>query len=167
MTKGFQKIVNENIKLDRPANFFAEMFKSDATMTKIRSSLVSQQVRMKNFEEIKMRKQLKKIQKQRKSEKHLGKIAEKKKNTTAINKWKADLHAKGDKSKDLDKYIEGEHRPKGKKSEPKEFVSRGKKFDRKEGKDRFKNMKTKKITKGKRPGKATRMKKFNTKKSKK
>jgi len=105
---GLQQIHGENIKLDRPANFFAEMFKSDEVMTKIRSTLVKQQVRMKNFEEVKMRKQMKRVQRQKKFEKQQDRVEEKKRNTAAIGKWKADLQKRRDKAGDLDKYVKDE-----------------------------------------------------------
>ena len=84
------------------------MFKSDDIMTQIRSSLVKQQVRIKNFEEVKLRKQMKRIQKQKKSEKVKDKVDEKKRNTTAINKWKADIQTKKDRVADLDTYVNDE-----------------------------------------------------------
>ena len=108
-TKGLKQIATENLRIDRPPDFYAEMFKSDETMTKIRSSLVKQQVRVKNFEEVKLRKQMKRIQKQRKFEKQQDKVDEKKKNTSAINKWKADLQKKKGTTGDLDEYVKEEH----------------------------------------------------------
>lgn len=147
---GALKMINdENIRLDRPTNFYAEMFKTDEVMTKIRSTLVKQQVRMKNFEEVKLRKQMKRIQKQRKFEQQQDKVDEKKKNTLAINKWKADLSKR--KEKDLDHYVKEEHKvkAKGKRLAPPE--------------DKFKNMKGRKMKKGKRLGKVARIKKRTVK----
>lgn len=128
------------------------MFKSDAIMTKIRSTLVQQQVRIKNFEEVKMRKQMKRFQKQRKVEKIQDKAEEKRKNTTAINNWKADLQKK--KAKDLDEYVKDEKKKGGKASYS------GKKLAAAAGgADKFKNQKNKKQKKGKRLGKVARSKK--------
>jgi rRNA-processing protein EBP2 len=149
---GALKMINdENIRLDRPANFYAEMFKNDEVMTKIRSTLVKQQVRMKNFEEVKLRKQMKRIQKQRKFEQQQEKVEEKKKNTIAINKWKADLNKRRDK--DLDHYVKEEHKAKPK--------AQGKRLAPAD--DKFKNLKNKKQKKGKRLGKVARIKKRNVK----
>ena len=140
----------ENGKVDRPSDFYAEMFKTDAVMTKIRSSLVQQQVRIKNFEEVKLRKQMKRIQKQRKVEIIKDKSEEKRKNTNAINNWKADLQQK--KAKDLDEYVRDEN----KKGRGAKGAYKGKNLGAPA--DKFKNQKSQKQKKGKRVGKVARIK---------
>ena len=157
--KALKQINQENIRLDRPTDFYAEMFKSDDVMTKIRSTLVKQQVRMKNFEEVKLRKQMKRIQKQKKFEKHENKVEEKKRNTSAINKWKEDLHKRRGDTKDLDQYVSDEKKGKG------GVKMNGKKLGKFSGgkpDEKFKNMKSKKMQKGKRLGKVARIKKRGT-----
>lgn len=89
----------------RPMDYMAEMFKSDNMMEKVRSTLVKQQVRIKNFEEQKMKKTGKKMQKQMRHQKNLEKSKEKKDNLKAIDKYKAHIKQKGGQRKDLDDFI--------------------------------------------------------------
>ena len=62
--KGLVLCEKENISLDRPQDFLAEMLKSDKVMTKVRSGLVHHQVRIQNYEEKKLNKVTKKVIKQ-------------------------------------------------------------------------------------------------------
>ena len=67
---GLVKCEKENISLDRPQDFMAEMLKSDKVMSKVRSGLVKHQVRIQNYEEKKQNKQTKKFLKQKKHKKN-------------------------------------------------------------------------------------------------
>ena len=53
--KGILKLKECNEKLNRPGDFFAEMIKSDHQMTKIRKKVVTEQQRIKKFEEKKQK----------------------------------------------------------------------------------------------------------------
>ena len=55
--KGILKLKECNEKLNRPGDFFAEMLKSDYQMQKIRKKVVSEQQRIKKFEEKKQKMQ--------------------------------------------------------------------------------------------------------------
>lgn len=52
-----------NQKMQRPADYLVEMYKSDEIMTKVRNNLVKQQVKIQNFEERKLRRDNKKFAK--------------------------------------------------------------------------------------------------------
>lgn len=145
--EGLKRISDEGLKLDRPQDYMADMFKDDTIMTKIRSSLVKQQVRARNFEEQKLKKYAKKIQKRRKHMKNLQANKLKEQTNTAIKKWHGDMKKKGGTVADLDDYIKNETAKRNK------------------NKSQFHNMKNKKIKKGARPGKSKRMRSFNKKKS--
>ena len=143
--RGLVSCEKEGISLDRPQDFMADMLKSDTVMSKIRSGLVSHQVRIQNYEEKKMNRNNKKSLKERKHKKNLDAAAEKKKTVSAMDKWKRALKQKGDNAPDLNKFISGEKALGNKGKNPKDFQ----------------NMKTKKIKKGKkqnRPGKVQRNK---------
>ena len=61
--KGIELLEQEKIKIDRPNDFLAEMYKPDKIMQKIKNRLVKQQVKIQNFEEKKHRIQNKKFSK--------------------------------------------------------------------------------------------------------
>lgn len=147
--EGLKRIADEGLKLDRPQDYMADMFKDDVVMTRIRSSLVKQQVRARNFEEQKLKKYAKKIQKRRMHMKNLKVNQLKNQTNRAISKWHGDLKKKGGHGMvaDLDDYIKNET------------------TKRKKGGNKFHNMKNKKIKKGARPGKSRRMRTMNKKKS--
>lgn len=149
VTEGLDRIAMEGLKLDRPQDYMADMFKDDVIMTKIRSSLVKQQVRSRNFEEQKLKKYAKKIQKRRRHMKALQQNKQKEMTNTAIRKWHGDIKKKGGSGAvaDLDDYIKSET------------------AKRKQGAKKFHNMKNKKFKKGARPGKSKRMNNINRKKS--
>ena len=106
---GMERVAAEGLKLDRPQDFLAEMFKTDQMMTKIRSSLVQAQVKVRNYEEQQMKKHAKKIQKSRKHQKNLEASQKSKDSKVAIHKWKGDIKQKGSGIvKDLDDYIKKE-----------------------------------------------------------
>jgi rRNA-processing protein EBP2 len=142
-TTGLQKIADEGLKLDRPPDFMAEMFKTDKVMTKIRSSLVKQQIRVRNYEEQQLKKYSKKIQKQRRHQKNLDASKAKKANNNAIQKWKSDVKQKGGAHlvADLDEYVKNE-------------------TARRNQNKKFQNLKSKRIGKRNRPGKQARKRNF-------
>lgn len=106
---GMIKVAEEGLKLDRPQDYMAQMFKNDTMMTKIRSSLVKAQVKVRNYEEQQLKKHAKKFQKSRKHEKNLSQSKKVEANKFAINKWKGDIKKKGASMvADLDEYIKGE-----------------------------------------------------------
>eukprot|EP01017_Pseudomicrothorax_dubius_P007741 TRINITY_DN12448_c0_g1_i1.p1 TRINITY_DN12448_c0_g1~~TRINITY_DN12448_c0_g1_i1.p1 ORF type:complete len:347 (-),score=137.38 TRINITY_DN12448_c0_g1_i1:126-1166(-) len=100
--EGLKKIKEEGLAIDRPDDYFVEMFKSDKVMQKVKSKLVAQQVRIQNFEEKKHKKDLKKISKQLKARKEFEKHKEKRTNLEAIEKWRQEIREKGDSARDLD-----------------------------------------------------------------
>jgi rRNA-processing protein EBP2 len=54
---GINKLKEKNQKLNRPDDFFAEMIKSDVQMGKIKKQIVTEQIRIKKFEEKKQKMQ--------------------------------------------------------------------------------------------------------------
>mmetsp|Transcript_1497 Transcript_1497/g.1327 ORF Transcript_1497/g.1327 Transcript_1497/m.1327 type:complete len:110 (-) Transcript_1497:78-407(-) len=98
------------------------MFKTDHQMERVRSSLVRQEIRIKNQEEKKHRKENKKFAKRLQSIKEQEKAKEKKKNLAAISKWKEEIKRKGDQAVDLDDIIAKEKKGTGRKNA---FVKRG------------------------------------------
>ena len=144
---GLQQVADEGLKLDRPQDYLAEMFKNDRMMTKIRSSLVKAQVKVRNYEEQQLKKHAKKIQKSRKHQKNLEQSNKVKANKFAIDRWKGDIKKKGaNLVADLDEYIKSETQRRTKKKS-------------------FQNVKGKSIKKGyrNRPGKDARAKNRNRK----
>lgn len=146
LKKGLPLLAKHDIKIDRPPDYYVEMFKPDQVMSKIRNSLVKQQVRIRNFEEQKLKKNARFLQKQRRHEKNLEMANNKKKNLAGIEKWKKDLKSKKGGVGDLEEYIQSE---KNKGSEKK----------------KFQNLKNKRIKKGKRVGKNQRAANIHRKKS--
>jgi rRNA-processing protein EBP2 len=55
--KGINKLKERNQKLNRPDDFFAEMVKSDVQMQKVKKQIVTEQIRIKKFEERKQKMQ--------------------------------------------------------------------------------------------------------------
>ena len=147
LKKGLVLLDKHNMRIDRPPDYYAEMFKNDQVMSKIRNSLVKQQVRIRNFEEQKLKKNARFMQKQRRHEKNLEMAKNKKKNLAGIEKWKKDLKSKKGQAGDLEAYIQ-------------EQKDRGN-----EKKKKFQNLKNKKIKKGKRQGKNQRAANMHRKKS--
>merc|ERR1719246_61651 len=113
--KGLVLCEKENISLDRPQDFLAEMLKSDKVMTKVRSGLVHHQVRIQNYEEKKLNKVTKKVIKQKKHKKNLEASKEKQKNVAAIDKWKKALKTSGENAPDLNKFVSKENQAQYKK----------------------------------------------------
>jgi len=107
--KGLKQIKQQGLMLDRPTDYYAEMLKSDFVMAKIRNSLVQQEVRIRNFEEQKMKKHSKKMHKQRRHQKNLEASKHKHQNNKAIENWKSDMKSKGGaRTADLEEYIKVE-----------------------------------------------------------
>ena len=55
--RGINKLRERNQKLNRPDDFFAEMVKSDLQMQKVKKMIVTEQIRIKKFEEKKQKMQ--------------------------------------------------------------------------------------------------------------
>lgn len=53
--QGILKLKEAHVKLNRPGDFFAEMLKSDDQMTRIRRKLITEQQRIKKFEDKKQK----------------------------------------------------------------------------------------------------------------
>lgn len=53
--EGIKKLREHKEKINRPEDFFAEMYKSDKQMLKVKSKIVTEQVRIKKFEEKKQK----------------------------------------------------------------------------------------------------------------
>jgi len=60
---GMQILLQAKTPISRPDDFFAEMFKTDQQMAKVKSRLLKQQVKVQNFEERKLRLENKKFHK--------------------------------------------------------------------------------------------------------
>lgn len=145
------------VKIDRPLDYFAETFKSDEKMDKIKSSLVSSQVKLQNLEERLLKKETSKMHKKIKHLKELEKSKEKKQNLSAIEEWKKNLSDNNSEKKDLSYFIK-KQKSKGEiKGRFNRDISREKSANSKSN-SKFVNLKSKKIKKGKRLGKAIRNK---------
>jgi len=74
----------------RPADYFAEMLKSDAHMAKVRQSLLDQQKRIEAVEERRRQRELKRFGKKVQVEKEQTRAKQKKSELDAIKKWRKD-----------------------------------------------------------------------------
>jgi len=78
------------LKYKRPADYFAEMLKSDTHMAKVRQSLLDQQKRIEAVEERRRQRELKRFGKKVQVEKEQTKAKQKKSELDAIKKWRKD-----------------------------------------------------------------------------
>ena len=93
--QGMKFLIQSQVPIARPDDFFAEMLKSDGHMKKIKGRLLQQQSRIKAFEEKKGRAENKKFHKALKDHKMRTKHAEKKENLKNIEKLKKRVSQKG------------------------------------------------------------------------
>lgn len=103
--QGLSKLKENDIALQRPADYFAEMYKSDRKMQKIRRNLVNQKQKLEYLDEKRLRKQNKKFQRQMLHYKEVEKSKEKKRNYEAIAKYKEELKRKGENAKDISTFF--------------------------------------------------------------
>jgi rRNA-processing protein EBP2 len=94
------QLQNKGVKLERPTDFYAEMFKSDAQMEKISSRLEKEKKRIEDFETKKKQKQNVKFHKRLKHKRQLEAAKEKKEGLRAIESWKQKIR-KGDSNAEL------------------------------------------------------------------
>jgi len=78
------------LKYKRPADYFAEMLKSDTHMAKVRQSLLDQQKRIEAVEERRRQRELKRFGKKVQVEKEQTRAKQKKSELDAIKKWRKD-----------------------------------------------------------------------------
>ena len=88
------------VKLERPKDFYAEMFKSDAHMEKVAARLDWEKKRIENFETKKKQKQNVKFHKRLKHKRKVDAAKEKKEGLRQIEKWKQKIK-KGDSEAEL------------------------------------------------------------------
>jgi rRNA-processing protein EBP2 len=88
-------LIQSKVPIARPDDFFAEMLKSDEQMKSVKSRLLSQQQKIKAFEDKKTRSENKKFHKALKDHKMRTKHAEKKDNMKNIEKLKKRVQEKG------------------------------------------------------------------------
>lgn len=88
------------VKLQRPKDFYAEMFKSDAQMEKVAGRLEKEKKRIEDFETKKKQKQNVKFHKRLKHKRQLEAAKEKKEGLRAIESWKQKIR-KGDSNAEL------------------------------------------------------------------
>ena len=100
--RGMQFLVQSNIPISRPDDFFAEMLKSDTHMANIKSRILRQQVKIESFEEKKHRTESKKFHKAIKDHKMKAKHQEKRDNLQQIQKLKKRVSERGDDMDDKD-----------------------------------------------------------------
>ena len=107
--KGMQFLVQSNVPISRPDDFFAEMLKTDSHMADVKSRILRQQVKIKSFEEKKQRADNKKFHKAIKDFKMKAKHAEKRENLEQIQKLKKRVKERGDdmEEADYDKIMKG------------------------------------------------------------
>lgn len=102
-----------DIRVHRPVDFYAEMFKSDAHMDKIKNKLEAKKNSVIKQERERLNKKQKKFQKQLRHNKNIDAAKEKKRNLDAIDKWKSEIKQKKDKAQDLDVFISESNNQKG------------------------------------------------------
>ena len=88
--------------ISRPDDFFAEMMKIDTHMVKVKSRLLRQQVKIKTFEEKKLKQENKKFHKALKDFKMKNKHNQKRENLEMITQLKQKIKEKGDDMDDKD-----------------------------------------------------------------
>jgi rRNA-processing protein EBP2 len=91
---------NLGVKLERPKDFYAEMFKSDAHMEKVANRIEREKKRIEDFETKKKQKQNVKFHKRLKHKRQLEAAKEKKEGLKQIEKWKQRIR-KGDTNAEL------------------------------------------------------------------
>jgi len=89
-------LVQSGVPIGRPDDFYAEMLKTDEHMVKVKSKLLKQQVKIKTFEEKKLRAENKKFHKALKDFKMKNKHQQKRDNMEMIGKLKQRIQDKGD-----------------------------------------------------------------------
>ena len=166
MVKGLTFLLQANVAIGRPDDFFAEMLKNDEHMVKVKSRLLKQQVKIKTFEEKKLRAENKKFHKALKDFKMKNKHQQKKENVEMISKLKQRIKEKGDDMEERDfdqimninqggfgkggiKRVDGAQ---GKRARTMDTVRRGQQ-EKNRKKNQFKQGKGKGGNKGKRPNK--------------
>ena len=77
-------MVQAKVPISRPDDFFAEMLKNDTHMVKVKSRLLRQQVKIKTFEEKKLKQENKKFHKALKDFKMKNKNNQKRENLEMI-----------------------------------------------------------------------------------
>jgi len=90
------------VPISRPDDFFAEMLKNDTHMVKVKSRLLRQQVKIKTFEEKKLKQENKKFHKALKDFKMKNKHNQKRENLEMITQLKQKIKEKGDDMDDKD-----------------------------------------------------------------
>lgn len=148
-------LVQSQIPISRPDDFFAEMLKSDQQMAKVKSRLLSQQQKIQTFEERKQRLENKKFHKAIKAYKQHERHSEKRENVNQINRLKKKIHEKGDiEEKEFNQIFNKEDKQKGR------HHGKGKVIDNvKQQHKQNMQKRNKQIKKGgKRPGKVARSK---------
>ena len=86
--KGIVKLRENGEKLNRPGDFFAEMVKSDGQMGKIKKQIVTEQQRIKKFEEKKNKIQNVKFARAMKDDQNKKKADFKRKTKEGLESWK-------------------------------------------------------------------------------
>ena len=94
--QGMQFLVQSNVPISRPDDFFAEMLKSDEQMGRVKARLLKQQEKIKTFEEKKQRTENKKFHRAIKEFKMKSKHAEKRENMASIQSLKKRIRERGD-----------------------------------------------------------------------
>jgi len=91
---GIGLLEEKKIPLVRPDDYFAEMFKSDKQMKKIKERLVNQQTNIDKFEVRKRRRQDQKFAKKIKAFKEQQKHKQKKKEMQDVDKWRKEIKSR-------------------------------------------------------------------------
>ena len=110
--KGVEFLLQSKVKIGRPEDYFAEMFKTDIQMSRIKNKIIGQQVKMKNFSEKKQRKDNKRFEKTIKTLRMKQKHTEKRENLDQVKKLKKDLKSMGDESLDVEDYLKNKNKKK-------------------------------------------------------
>jgi len=103
---GVAKLKQQNVKINRPEDFFAEMLKSDKQMEKIRRKIVDETTNIKKFEERKQKMQNVKFSKAIRDFKNKEKANFKKNTKEGLEKWKAHIKTNPDDYGQINKFFD-------------------------------------------------------------
>ena len=113
LRQSLKELKKENLAIERPADFMAEMFKSDKHMNKIKKRLLLKQKEAIKREQKSKNKLQKRFNKIEKHKKNIEQAKEKKKNLEAISNWKTSI--KNKEGKKLSHFLEKRSQTKNKK----------------------------------------------------
>ena len=110
--EGVKRLIQSKVKIGRPDDFFAEMYKTDKQMARIKSKMVAQQQRIKEFSEKRQKQDNKKFEKSIRHFKMQEKHAQKRQNLEGIKKFKTAMNNNNSDSLDINEYLKDKKKQK-------------------------------------------------------